>query len=172
MDCVLYEQRTTKEIDDNGTRLRVTLVAQLHDLGQGPYFSLTHETYELVGRRWREYSFGCGVEQWADHFPEVMPFAKWHLMSVKSGPMHYEANALYWAGHSGWCDGKDNSPPNETYLKSTIVYGSVAGDEDVDLMELDKEGLRQWLRNRFDPMMRAFDEDMRRLFPEYELVAK
>lgn len=54
---------------------RVTITAQLRDLGQGPYFSMTFEEYERRERgRWRFSSGGSGVEAYAAHFPELVPF--------------------------------------------------------------------------------------------------
>lgn len=42
-------------------------------------------------------SCGCVHEHIAAAFPELAPFIKWHLTSTP-GPMHYAANAIYFAG--------------------------------------------------------------------------
>lgn len=107
--------------------------------------------------------FGCLHDDIAKAFPKLEPFIKWHLTGT-NGPMHYIPNALYWAGLSGFCDGKDNSPPREDYLKSTIVYGALPDDSLVDPMLLAKEGkLRPWLESRIPALMDAFKRDVEAL---------
>ena len=147
---------------------RVVATAKLEDLGQGAYFAVTAEVAERLGNNhYRTWAWGCNHDQIRAHIPHLAPYLKWHLVSVNSGPMHYIANALYWAGFSGWCDGKDNSPPHENHLKSTIVYGALDSDAEVDPMEFEtKEELATWLNSRFEELMARFDGDMRVLFPD------
>jgi hypothetical protein len=64
---------------------------------------------------------GCLHEDIARLFPELAPYIKWHLTS-SDGPMHYVANTLYWLGYSGFCDGKQNSPPNLKNARATAVW--------------------------------------------------
>jgi hypothetical protein len=81
---------------------------EYHQIGdQAPYFSITGEVYgtECVRgekkiafndvARWL-HSCGCQHEMIAKVFPELAPFIKWHL-SAAAGPMHYIANAVYFA---------------------------------------------------------------------------
>lgn len=176
MDRVIAERKFTKKID--GGKTKVEIKAQLHDLGQGPYFSMTFDEYEARGGRWRWCSGGAGVEQYREHFPEVRKYAKWHLVSVERGPMHYIANALYWAGCSGWCDGAKNSPPHWDNLMSTIVWGGAPTDiRDYEAFsqafyQRDAVKLKALLNARFDGLMATFDAAMNELFGEGTITAE
>lgn len=58
-----------------------------------------HETFAItanIRENGREYMGGCCHEEIAKHFPALAPLIKWHLCST-DGPMHYPANALYFA---------------------------------------------------------------------------
>lgn len=169
---IIAERKFTKVIDGGATK--VTIKAQLTDLGQGAYFSMTFTESERVGRGasayYRECCWGAGVERFAEHFPEVKQYSKWHLVSVKRGPMHYVANALYWAGCSGYCDGKTNSPPNWEHFISTIVWGGAPSDhkyeDDLRMAFNERHAgqIKNLLTERFDGLMNAFDDDMNVLF--------
>jgi len=89
------------------------------------------------------------------HFPELAPFLKWHLMS-SDAPMHYVANARYWAGFSGYKNGGPNDPPNLDHLKSTIVYGALPEDSNFDLTKMDDNDLQAFLNNRLPGLLVAF----------------
>lgn len=65
---------------------------------------------------------------------------RWHLFDVRSGPMHYKANAQYWfqmamekAGklrpYSSPSGYKDHHPDPLEAFKSTVVFGAVPDDE-------------------------------------------
>jgi hypothetical protein len=54
---------------------------------------------------------GCIHEDIAKHFPELMPYIKWHLTST-DGPMHYLANTLYHANDKD-CWGKRKGEPRQ-----------------------------------------------------------
>jgi hypothetical protein len=169
---VIAQRKFTKVIDGGATK--VTIKAELTDLGQGAYFSMTFTESERVGRGpsayYRECCWGAGVERFAEHFPEVKQFTKWHLVNVNRGPMHYMANALYWAGCQGWCDGKPNSPPNWDHFRSTIVWGGASTDkrntnnlrEAFDARNAPR--IKELLNRRFERLMNAFDADMNTLF--------
>lgn len=118
---------------------------------------------------------GCCHDEVAKYFPELAPFLKWHLCGT-DGPMHYLANALYWAGHKGWRDGKPGNPPNLEYLKSTIAYGALQSDAQFDLAAfLYREGekpqcnenaadiLGAWLIQRREALLEAFKRDVESL---------
>lgn len=51
----------------------------------------------------------------AKHFPELAPLLRWHLCSTDS-PMHYVANALYWAGKTKW------EKPNLENFRSCAIW--------------------------------------------------
>lgn len=150
-------------------------------------FAITADIYEAYAQRgeptvkhksgktlWLN-SCGCQHEEVAKHFPELAPFIRWHLSST-DGPMHYAANALYWAGHKGYRDGKHDSPPNLEHLKSTIVYGALPTDAEFDLEDhiySDARGftwneakaneLKEWLATRIEKMMVEFKKDVETL---------
>lgn len=111
---------------------------------------------QFEGKPFWPYAGGCCHDEVVEAFPELAPLIQWHLCST-DGPMHYIENAKYWAGLSGYCDGKPNSPPNERHLKSTIVYGALPDDSGVDPMALAKEGrLVEWLNARTEKLLAAF----------------
>jgi hypothetical protein len=68
-----------------------------------------------------------------EHFPELAPMLKWHLCSKVSGPMHYVANAQYWArmvhGVGEYASRYNRAPDPVDAFKSTVVFGAVEGDE-------------------------------------------
>lgn len=157
-----------------GYEYRVTATFELHSLSdQHPYFSATVAIYERCSGRgnkvWIEGSFGPDHETIARLFPRCAPFLKWHLTST-DGPMHYLANGLYWAGHSGWRDGKLNSPPNNDHLRSTIVYGALERDAKVRPDRASKRRLEQWLTLRLPLLRQAFMRDMASLFGSYAML--
>jgi hypothetical protein len=121
-------------------------------------------------------------EEIAAAHPELAPFLVWHCVNMVTGPMHYYGgNAEYWAGYSGWCKGETNDPPNFEHLKSTICWGVLPGETDEKLrpymcatpeavrsdphkFEEKLVDLRSLLRERFLPLMDAFDVAMVALF--------
>ena len=77
------------------------------------------------------------------------------------GPLHYIANARYWAGsNKRWCDGVEGSPPNMKNLKSTIVYGALPKDKNFDLSRMDDNDLQAFLNNRLPALLEAFKRDV------------
>lgn len=105
----------------------------------------------------------CQHELAARHFPELAHLLKWHLCST-DGPMHYKANALYWAGHSGWTDGKPGSPPNVEHLASTIALGALDTDPDpASVAALPKNELVAFLDIRRERLLAAFRLDVEAL---------
>lgn len=61
-------------------------------------FSITGNILEVMpnGRK-VDHAGGCIHEDIAKHFPHLAPLIKWHLCST-DGPLHYVANAVYFAG--------------------------------------------------------------------------
>lgn len=118
-----------KEFYQDGLPCSLTGTAKLESLsGQTPYFSITGEL--LVSGRLK--SFGMLHDEIKNSIPELRPFLKWHLVSIEK-PLHYIANALYWAGLQGYTDGQKDSPPNRDHLKSTIIYGALSTDSRIRL---------------------------------------
>lgn len=109
---------------EDGQRYKITATVRHDDrCGNGHNtFSITGETWRKADNgHWYEGSGGCIHEQIAQHFPELAPFIRWHLVST-DGPLHYVANTLYWLGFSGWNDGKPSSPPSLEHARNTAVW--------------------------------------------------
>jgi len=140
-------------LPDKGT---FTAKAELHSIGnQHPYFSIRGDLRE--GNRW--VAGGCMHDEVEQFFPELAPLVRWHLTST-DGPMHYLANAEY---HAGFCVGMENAR-NLEYLKSTIVYGALESDAEVNLETLTDVELQSFLVARFPALMAKWREDMAALF--------
>lgn len=76
-----------KYIGNHKTKMKVTTRYEIVGSNKEPYFSITAETYDACG---------CLHDEIREHFPELDPLIKWHLVSA-SEPLHYVANSLYWA---------------------------------------------------------------------------
>lgn len=113
-------------------------------------FSMTAEC-RIVGQK--DYSSGCLHDEIAKRCPELAPYIKWHLCST-DGPLHYIANSLYWAGKSGWCDGKPNDPPNLDHFRSTAIWPN-AGES---IPGLPRQSLISMLEKRLPELMSEFQE--------------
>lgn len=143
----------TKEYFENGDKYKITVTVRYDDQCNNGHndFAITGEINRKgKNNHWLEDSCGCIHEEIAKHFPELIPFFKWHLVSSDE-PMHYIANALYWAGYTKYKDAK-----NEENLKSTIVYGALETDHKFNLMKASKEELTSFLNNRLPDLRKAF----------------
>lgn len=99
----------------------------------------------------------------ADHFPQLRSFLRWHLCST-DGPLHYVENAMYWAGHRGWCDEGHGNPPNRMSFEDTVVYGAVPEhDEDRDPFPMSASNLEAWLEVRLPALLAVFRKDVEAL---------
>jgi len=168
-----------KEYDKTYNIVATALIESLSN--QSPYFSLTAEIWEDGKSRNNTGSGGCLHDEIAKHLPKIAKYIKWHLTSMTQ-PMHYLANSLYWAGFSGYCDGKKDSPPKLDYLKSTCIYGAIESDnnfnienylrvnewggEDILTNVDNKKILTEWLNNRLPELMNQFNLEMIELFQE------
>jgi hypothetical protein len=124
---------------------------------------ITASVFEPDGKRLCCCRCGCCHDDIRKFFPELAQFLKWHQTS-DDGPMHYVANAHYWAGHCGYCDGEPNSPPNPDHLKSTIVFGAVPKwDDGKNPATLGYYELEDFLAARLPDLMEAFHADMAKL---------
>lgn len=126
----IEKTRITGRFREGQGRRRHTVTAELHSLaGQHPYFSITMDTYRQAGNgRWVEDTFGCQHDEVRRLFPALAPYLRWHLVST-DGPMHYVANAVYWAGlNKEWCKGGKGDPPNREAFDETTLWGALPGD--------------------------------------------
>ena len=100
-----------------------------------------HNTFAITGeiRSGRRIeSCGCLHEEIAEHFPELIPLIKWHLVST-DGPMHYIANTLYHVKEK-----------NLDYARSTAVWPD-ATDE-----QLTADDLKEELEKRLPALLVEF----------------
>lgn len=143
---------TKKQVKNFGPKLlspREVIVAKArYDDGCGNghnTFAITADIYSrdripgettilFNGKTYWNYAGGCCHYEVSQAFPELAPLIKFHLWNSDQ-PMHYIANALYWAGHKGWRDGKKDSPPNLEFLKSTVGWGLLPGETDEKLSD-------------------------------------
>lgn len=158
--------------------------------GQYHGLDVTHE--EGTGRSGKVYVLdGCGAggADLLEWFPEIAPVLRWHLFGFKGsdhpGPMHYEANAIYWADvATGRERGSEyqSTPPVECF-KHTVVFGALEDDagepwtlapkvettEEAEnawggpgtLREMVPGPLVEWLRARLPRLFEAFARDVR-----------
>lgn len=102
------------------------------------------------------------------HFPEYVHLARWHSCGIESGPMHYEANAVYW---SEMAQGKraasefSRVDPIEAF-KRTVVFGALPPLWDTgEPWLLPAAELSAWLRDRLPALMAQFRKDVEAAFP-------
>lgn len=161
--------RITGRFREGQGRRRHTVTAELHSIGgQNPYFSITMGTYRQAGNgRWMESSFGCQHDEVRRLFPALAPSLRWHLVST-DGPMHYAANATYWAGlDKERCQGRPGDPPNREHFDSTTLWGALPGDaarHPMDAPAMDRAELSAVLAARLPALLALFRADMDRLF--------
>jgi hypothetical protein len=157
--------QSKKKINDSFIEVN----AELKDLGQGIYFSITGK---IVDGKCE--CSGCIHEDIIQAFPEFEKFIKWHLCSVKNGPMHYLANSLY---HAGWTDFTDKM--NFDHFKSTSVWGVLDNDNKIDIASLmnndqfpyehgshkaNREKLKKVLEARKPRLMKKMHSELSELF--------
>lgn len=137
-----------------GPNERMRVSYGMEKLGeQEPYFSITGETEERRSARgkWREASGGQLHDMIRKHFTELNRLLKWHLVFKESGPMHYEANAIYHLKEG-----------NLQYFKDTVIFGAVKGDDRAWGAVKNGADLRAFLRGRLPDLMSAFNRDMKK----------
>lgn len=127
---------------------RVRATYGLHKIGdQEPYVSVTGQTERRPARggRWQEDTAGMLHDTIARHFPKLRNLLPWHLTFVNSGPMHYEANAVYW-----WEQG------DLDHFKSTIVFGGAPRHDasGLPIGSITKTKVREWLAQRKPELMK------------------
>lgn len=170
MDEKVFAKISKTRVTGKGhARMRHTVNLELHSLcGQAPHFSATLDTYRWAFNRWAEDSFGAQHDEIARLFPELQPYLRWHLVSTE-GPMHYIANAAYWAGlDKQWCQGKLGDPPNRQHFDFTVLWGTLPGDDGLqhpmDDPDLDRAKLTAILEARRAALLAAYQEAMETLF--------
>ena len=142
--------------------------------GQDPYWSVTGEIQRKAKNDWwMEDSSGRVHGEIAKRFPELAPAIRWHLCGVPSGPMHYEANGLYWWEHytgarlvdrCSMGQHRTSQEAGEAYFKSTIVFGALPDDK-LPPVTTSNAGVRAWLQGRLPRLMEIFRADVDKLDP-------
>ena len=88
----------TKLYTEDGQQYKITAEVRFDDECKNG-----HKTFSITGEILRKAKIGrwvfdcCGQIQddIAKHFPDLVPFFKWHLCST-DGPLYYLENTLYW----------------------------------------------------------------------------
>lgn len=135
---------------EDGIQYPITATVRYDDqCGNGHNsFSITADIKEKRSGMWWDYSGGCCRDKVAEHFPELAPFLKWHLVDAEQ-PMHYVANAVYFAGdrdHNGLRKGEKRQILNgRTGLP---VWQIVVRDEKGEKVEV---GHLEWVNSAACP---------------------
>ena len=108
-------------------------------------FAVTATIYE----NGKDFMGGCCHEEIAKHFPELVPFIKWHLVST-DGPLHYVENSLYWAGKTKW------EKANLENFRSAAVWPDAT---EGDMKNASEIGLMA----RLPELMQEFRKDIEKL---------
>jgi len=128
MESVLVknqEKTFVKSFNEDGDNKKITVTIRFDDrCGNGKNsFSITGEIYNFSLRsRDKVESCGCIHDDIEKHFPELKEYIPFHLMSANEGPMHYVANALYFASdkdHWGKRKGEEKD------FKTSIYFNDV-----------------------------------------------
>lgn len=126
-----HDIRTTEWKVYDGGRQRIRAEYGLHVIGpQAAYVTVTGEIYDNFLGRWRESRGGMLHTEVVKHFPELAPLIPFHLSS-EDGPMHYVANAIYWAEKIAGCSPfkrETYEPAPEDGFRHAVGFGLVEGD--------------------------------------------
>lgn len=121
-------------------------------------FAIVVEWWEQAkNNRWVWCGSGCGdsAENFDRVFPELVPLAKWHLMS-SDGPMYYIANTVYHASDRD-CWGHKAGKARDLAAARTSAIWPEATDEQLCLPE---EQLTELLNARLPALMAEFRKDI------------
>lgn len=155
---------------------------------KGPHFSIGHHAQEarlvggqLVVRKDGGESFGV-FSQIPSDVPELdflRPALPFHLFDPDHGPMHYEANALYWLHlETGEITRREYDPdPWQTFLDH-VCWGTLAGDKEaelarlkLDLTQVSDDARKLWLQNRLPKLIERFHQIVEEIGLSSELGA-
>lgn len=143
---------------NDGSTMIVTYGLQSFS-GQLPYFSITAE----ISKDGRVESCGCLHSEIRETFPELAELIPFHLASTDGRPMHYVANAIYWAeltmGISKW-QGETAIPRGHNSFEDVLASHALAdvlGDREelTDAIMLSKPDFKAWLESRGPRLLEA-----------------
>lgn len=152
----------------------------------GPYFGVTHERYGSKRGKCepskREVGFGTVSHEMIDWLPEAEQKAlrtanAFHLFEPSTGPMHYEANALYFLKMAFGETNETWSVPDpwRAFLRH-IAYGLIPEDTQTtsalreDMSDLSEAERMLWLRDRLPQLQLKFRSVVTELGLEKELA--
>jgi len=125
-------KKTTKwvEYTEHNARYRFRVKYGFEKLGdQEPHFYITGTEQRMASRgKWSEISGGTMARSIKKHFPELKPLLRWHSCFIDSGPLHYVANAKYWASIAAKLNTSSSNHNPVKGFKSTVAFGAVEGD--------------------------------------------
>lgn len=125
-------------------------------------FAITAEIFKTIGGRKTDIAGGCLHDDIARVFPELAKLIPWHLCDTR-GPMHYPANALYFAGdrdHNGKREGEptrfkravrfgDN--PIKHYMPNKFIEWLESDESDFDFEVISVAHKDRGGRTEFEP---------------------
>ena len=121
----------TKTYTEDGQQYKITAEVRFDDECKNGHkaFSITGEILRKARNgRWEFDSCGQIQDDIAKHFPDLVPYFKWHLCST-DGPLHYLANTLYWVSEGNieaarsaaiWPDATLEQLQDEEQLKARL----------------------------------------------------
>lgn len=133
----------SREYKDGSAKLRMRVKIRFDDECRNGHntFSITCVIDEWHGNAWRDYGGGAAHDEIARVFPELEPLIKWHLCST-DGPMHYVANAVYFASnrdHNGLLEGEKRQIINgKSKLPAWQLVAIDASGAEIPLYSLEK----------------------------------
>jgi hypothetical protein len=165
-------KKTTEAFSVNAKDYENTLVRAEYGFSciagnSGPYFAVTAEEWycSTEGKPRGREPLACGmlhdrilsIPSLAKLLERALPF---HLFDPDRGPMHYEANGLYWLEmYDGKHERRTYDPDPVATFKSHVCFGSLAGDSDAEIESVlgsDKTTRVAWLAARLPRLREAF----------------
>lgn len=118
-----------------------------------PYFSITASEEYKTRYGWKTYACGCMHDEIAKKFPRLQELIRYHLCGQDGLPMHYVANAKYWAQKGDY--------------EALWQHLRLADDEFKPSQINDIEMFEQWLEARKSRLKYDFDLTMAAFGVEY-----
>jgi len=129
------------------------------------------------GKLYWPYSMGqiqSTMREAFDDRPAFLRLLRWHL--CENGiPMHYVANAVYWAEFIHGVSPHSFPPSRESAensFKVTVVFGAVAGDTVPEPTLISRRDVAEcvtaWCHRRADELQRAYHRDIAAFLEECE----
>lgn len=162
-----------RQLGESDTYIRVRYGMHYIKGNPGPYFSITadlleryrrgaHHPCDCVEDGWAMVGGGCCHDDIRRAFPELADLIKWHLCWEDGTPMHYIANAEWWAKlhREVWDSGVPGKSALDV-LKDHILYGETPLDVP-DKLSSDRppQSFTSWLERRIPFLTESFRRAM------------